>query len=70
VIIYLLTDSGMDSHRAGLDGIRLCGGAFRALPAATPSSAATAPISKSYGPSLWFGTMLIAVGVTVNVFSG
>jgi len=29
-----------------------------------------APIERSYGLSLWFGTALIAVGVIVNVFAG
>jgi putative membrane protein len=27
-------------------------------------------VAQSYGPSLWFGTALIAVGVMVNVFAG
>ena len=27
-------------------------------------------LGQSYGPSLWFGTALIAVGVMVNVFAG
>jgi uncharacterized protein (DUF302 family)/uncharacterized membrane protein YidH (DUF202 family) len=29
-----------------------------------------APLERSYGLSLWFGTALIAVGVIVNVFAG
>jgi putative membrane protein len=29
-----------------------------------------APITQSYGLSLWFGTALIGVGVAVNVFAG
>ncbi len=29
-----------------------------------------APSERSYGLSLWFGTVLIAVGVFVNVFAG
>ncbi|MGC1362236.1 MAG: DUF202 domain-containing protein [Silvibacterium sp.] len=29
-----------------------------------------APAARSYGLSLWFGTALIALGVTVNIFAG
>jgi putative membrane protein len=29
-----------------------------------------APLEKGYGFSLWFGTILIAVGVILNVFAG
>ncbi len=58
--------------RTGLDGIRFCGGALRALAAATlgrpTQSHNLSP--QSYGLSPWFGTVLIAIGVIVNAFAG
>ena len=57
---------GLDSHRAGHDGVWICGGPIWIV-SGELAAAENAPPEQRLAASLWFGTTLVVLGVVVNV---
>jgi hypothetical protein len=59
---------GVDSNRTCAHGIRLCGRPLRLVSRSVWNQPFKSRV-RPYGPSFWFGTALIILGVLVNGFS-